>query len=362
MKFIKDNIKIIIFLLIFIVIIILFTIFFNREVEYSVEYDYNEYHVKESYNKNDDMYSFNIVNGDYSYDISVQHKYTHKRKLINDVQAFDRDDYKCISIKVYDQYSNTICNKDIDYYDNKITNDIDYGNPTTYGDFSVYNDNYDYLVWDGYGFTNRRDNSKYDFLSNESYTNDLSYQFGDYIIVADYDQKREFNKLYIYNHKKNEVTSWDIKTSISFDSYFMGNIGDDLYLFDCESKIQYRMNIAKKKIKVSSKGGKAVFYDNGKTSININELYYNKKLFNNDKEINYLLFDNKLYYRYYKSDKYIRVSDLDVKDIVTRDGNNVYVLSGTKLYKYDNSDGIHLLANYFEWNFNYRNKIYVYSR
>lgn len=361
MNFIKNNIKIISFILVFIVIIILFVLFFNREVSYTVEYDYNEYHVKESYEKGSNIYAFNITTDNHSYDFAINHKYSRKRKIISDISSFDRDDYKCVSIKSYDITTNTICNKDKDYYDNIIINKDD-GKTQINQDFTLYNDNYDYMVWNGYGFTNKRDNSNYNFLSNESYSNDLSYQFGDYIIVADYDQKREFDKFYIYNHKTNKVDTWNIKTTISFDSYFMGNIGDDLYLFDVSSKTQYRMNIAKKKIKVSSKNGSAVYFDKVKSNININKLYINKLLFKYDKLYNYFIFDDKLNYTVYHSDKYVRVSDLDIKTIATYDDNSVYYISGTKLYKFDINDGQHLLADYFEFNFNYQNKIYVFSR
>ena len=361
MKFLKENIKIISFIFVFILMIILFVVFFNREVTYSIEYDKDEYHIKESYEKGSNTYSFSVTTENHSYDFAINHKYSRKRKIVNEINSFDRDEYKCVSIKAYDISTNIICNKDNDYYDNLIINK-DEGNTSISNNFTLYNDNYDYLVWNGYGFTNKRDGSTYNFLTNESYTNVLSYQFGDYIIVADYDQKREFDKFYIYNNKTKKVDSWNIKTTISYDSYFMGNIGDDLYLFDVTSKIQYRLNIAKKKIKVSSKKGEAVYFDKNKSNINVNKLYYNKMLFNYNKLYNYIVFDNKLYYTYYNSDKYIRVSDLDLKDIVTYEGNNVYFISGTKLYKFDITDGLHLLADSFEWNFDYQNKIYVYSR
>jgi hypothetical protein len=361
MTFIKNNIKIISFIVAFIVIIILFTIFLNREVTYTVEYDVNEYHIKETYTKGSSLYSFNVTTDNHEYDYAINHKYSRKRKLVSDINSFDRDDYKCVGIKAYGIESNVICNKDNDYYDNIILN-VDDGKPAITNGFAVYNDEYDFIVWNGYGFTNKRDNTTYNFLSDESYTNNLSYQFGDYIIVADYDQKREFSKFYIYNHKTNKVDEWNIKTTISFDSYFMGNIGDDLYLFDVSTKTQYRMNIAKKKIKVSSKNGEAVFFDKIKSNINVNKLYYNKILFKYDKLYNFLVFDNKLYYNYYNSNKDIRVSDLDIKDIVTYGDDSVFFISGTKLYRFNTKEGIKLLADSFEWNFDYKNKIYVYPR
>jgi hypothetical protein len=336
--------------------------FINRETNYSLEYDFNEFHIKEIYDKDRDLYTFNINTDNYNYDININHKYTNKRRIVNNISSFDRDGYKCISINVYDIDSNVICNKDNDYYDNTITIKNDNNKLYEKNNISVYSDNYDYLIWNGYGFTNINNDKTYNVLSNESYTNSLAYQFKDYILFADYDQKHEFNKFYIYNNKKKEISSWQLPFYISFDSYFLGYIGNDIYLFDVSNERELRLNIEKKKIKKVNKNGMSVFYDNGKTNINTNKLIYNQLLFKYDTLYNIFKFDDKLYYKCFNSNKYIRLSDLKVDNILYTNNDQVYYMSGNSLYSYKIGEGEQKLAESFEWNFDYLNKIYVFKR
>ena len=359
MKFIKNNIKLIAFVIILTIIVTIFIVIYNKEVNYKLEYDMNDYHVTETYYKDDNMYTFNMTKGDYSYDFSVNHKYTSKRKIINSINTFNKDNYECVSIKVFGNDTNTICHNGENYYDFLLRDEEENKSDDT---FTVYNDQYDYLVWNGYGYTNKRTNENYNFLNKESYTNSLAYQFNEYIITPNYDQQRTFNKIYIYNNKKHTIDTWNLNVDISYDSYFLGNIGEDLYLFDVTNKIEYRMNIKRKKIKIATRKEMVIYYDGKKTTINKNKLIYNKILFKYDNIYNFNLFDNTLYYRYYKSDKDIRISNLKVKDIIHKDNENVYYLSDTTLYVYNIKNGEFKLAKSFEWNFDYLNKIYVFKR
>ena len=362
MKYIKDNIKIILFIIVLIIIVVIFNIFIHRSVNYTLEYDYNDYHIVESFDKDRNMYLFNIKYQDNSYDFDLSHKYSSKRKIINNIDSFDRDDYKCISINVFDINSSTVCNKDNDYYDNEITIKNDNKLIKDVNNVSIYDDGFNYLIWTGYGFKDLLNEKEYNVLSNESYTNDLVYQFKDYIIFADYDQKREFNKFYIYDNKKKEITSWELKFSISFDSYFMGYINDDVYLFDVSNQREFRINIEKKRIKKINKNDMALYYNCGKQDINVNKLIYNKMLFEYDTVYNFNTLNNKLFYNYYKSDKNIRVSDLDISKIIYSNNDQVYYMSDNSLYSYKIGEGERKLAESFEWNFDFINKIYVFRR
>ncbi|MBR6073350.1 MAG: hypothetical protein IKP76_03410 [Bacilli bacterium] len=361
MKFIKDNFKLIIFLIVLIVLIVLFLGFFNKEVEYKLEYDLNEYHVIESYYKDDNMYTFNVSKDDYTYDYAINHKYSRKRKLITEfITDATNDDYKCLAIKVGNITTNSICSNGKDYYDHNLIESDD--NNKSDEQFKIYNYDYSYLVWNGYGYTDKNNNKDYNFLSKESYSNDLAYQFNEYIITPNYDQEHSFNKMYIYNNDKHTIEEWRLNVDISYDSYFLGNIGEDLYLFDVSNKVEYRMNIKRKKIKVATSKEMVIFYDKKRTTINKNKLIYNKILFSYDNLYNYLVFNNKIYYRYYKSDKYVRISNHDIKDIIYKSNDDVYYISGTSLYNYNPSKGETKIAESFEWNFNYMNKIFVFSR
>jgi hypothetical protein len=358
MKFIKNNIKLIIFIIVFIGIFALFNIFFNRPVDYTIEYDYSDFHVVESFVTKDEMYTFKVSNDNHTYEFAFNHKYNKFRKILNKLDSFDNNDYLCLSIGTKFAESSIICNKDNDYYDYKLNNNTE---DISGNDFTIVNNDNEYYIWNGYGITNKNTNNEYKFLSNESYTNNLYYQYKDYIIFADYDQKREFNKFYIFDNKKKTIHEWKINYTISFDSYFLGYYYDDLYLYDVTNETEYRLNIDKKKIKTVSKNGMVYYYDGEFKKINKNILIYNITPFKYNNIINYTLLDDKLYYTYYGSDVRIRITDKKVKDIIYTDINNkVYYISDDKLYSFDNNNGEQLLAKYFEWNFDYKDKIYVF--
>lgn len=361
MSFVKNNYKIIIFILIIFALVIGFIKIFNKKVSYEIEYDYEGYHVKESYNKDLKYYSFNISKDDYSFDYAFEHEYTRNRKLVEGVNSYDEDNYKCTSIKVYNTDSHIICSNKVEYYDELMNKKFNY-NQDISGDFKIYDSTYDYYIWNGYGLTNMNDNTEYKFLSKESYSNELYYQFDNYILIADYDQTHSFNKLYIFDYKKKKVDTFDLPASISFDSYFMGNIGMDVFIYDSSNKVQYQLNIQKKKMRVSTEKGKSVYFDKNQTTIDNNKLFYSKYLFKNNKIYNYSLVSNTLYYSYYNSDKIIKVTDLSIKDLVYSDGLNAYFIVDEDLYKFDHEQGLIKLANYFEWNFNYLDKIFVFAR
>ena len=362
MEYLKKNIRIVIFIVLFIVIIFIFNNIINREVNYETEYDVSGYHINEIYNKDDNKYLFKVQNDNHYYEIAVDHKYTNRRKLVKYVDKIDNNDFECVSINVYNTNSNFICNKDNEYFDNNMGKTNESSKSRDVNNVGIYSDRYDYVMWNGYGVTYLNKEKENKFLTNESYTNELAYQYNGYLLIADYDSQRVFNKFYIYNNKKKDVSSWDIPYEISFDSYFLGHIGDDVYLFDTSSKLEYRINIKKKKIKIISKDDMAVFYNGKKEQIPISNLVYNMKLFNYNSLFNFSIEGGKLYYKYYNSNKLIKISDRDIKDIVYFDDNSVYYISDTSLYSYNVNDGETKLLDSFEWNFNYHNQIYVFER
>ena len=362
MSFIKNNIRLIIFIVIILILFIIFTIYINRKIDYSIEYDKDGFKVYESFNKDLDIYKFYITKDDYKYAYTFNHKYSRSKKLVESFNYYNQDDYYCLSIKVFGGDSNIICTNGTDYTDTFKDNTKDAQEVLNNNDFIIYDNNHDYLTWNGYGFTNQIDNSTYNFLTKESYSNELYYQFDNYIIVADYDQKHSFNKIYIYDNDKKKVDSFDLKVSINYDSYFMGNIGTNVYLFDTVEKTQYQMDIKKKKIRIASSKDKSYYFDKKETKINTNQLYYNKILFKNSKLIDYFYNSKGLYYTPYDTDMDVRITDVKLDNIIYEDGQSVYYIKGNDLYKYNIYSGITKLANYFEWNFDYLNKIFVFSR
>ena len=65
-------------------------------------------------------------------------------------------------------------------------------------------------------------------------------------MIADYDNKYEFNKFYLIDIKKGKKETITSNQSISIDSYVQGSYKNDIYLFDKNNKIQYQINIKTK--------------------------------------------------------------------------------------------------------------------
>ena len=80
-----------------------------------------------------------------------------------------------------------------------------------------------------------------------------------------------------------------------------------------------------------------------------------------DKKYNYKVVKNKLYSYIDRNDYSTLISDLDVSYIVKQDKMDVYFLSKDTLYKYNPYDGLKKLMKYNEWNFNYKNMIYIFD-
>ena len=69
--------------------------------------------------------------------------------------------------------------------------------------------------------------------------------------------------------------------------------------------------------------------------------------------------DNGLYVKYLDCPSRKKISNRNVKEIVTTIQNKVYYLAGESLYYYTEETGEVEVMSYFEWNFNYKNMIFI---
>ncbi len=354
--------KVIIFIIVILVIIISYIFLFNREMNYKLDYDVNNIGVSEEYNIDTNYYKFSVKDNGSKYEFMMDKKYSTKRKLIKDVKINEVNNFKCASVKVFGNYLSSICYDGKSYVDSYIAKEKD--NPktnkiNTINDIEVYNKDYNYFIWNGYGLTNILTSKKYNFLKNEHYENDISIRFNDYIVFADYDESREFSKLYIFNYEKLKIEEFEFDYKISTDSYFNGYIDNYIYLFDRKNKCQYKIDIVKKKISISSTNDYAIGYDSKLDEVKLSDFIYSNVLFSKEELINYYINDKKLYYKYYKSNIDVLVNDT-IKDIIYYKDNKVFYLIDDSLYCYDINNGNSKLLTYFEWNFSYKNKIYIF--
>ena len=355
--------KVIIFLIVVFLIILSYIFMFNKKMNYKLEYEVNGYKVSEEYNKDTEFYTFILNNRDNEYKFMTDNKYSTKRKLIKEANIKEVDKYKCATIKVFGDFLPSICYDCESYVDSYISqekNNPDTNKINTINDIDIYNKDYNYFIWNGYGLTNILTSKKYNFLKNEHYENDISIRFNDYIIFADYDQSREYSKLYIFNYKKLKIEEFEFEYKISTDSYFNGFIDNDIYLFDRKNKCQYKIDIFKKKISISSTNDYAISYDSKLDEERLSDFIYSNVLFKKEDLVNYYIKDKNLYYKYYKTDKDILINKGDIKDIIYVSDGKVFYLIEDSLYCYDLYRGNSKLLTYFEWNFSYKKKIYIF--
>jgi len=356
-------------LIILISVIITFFVFFLYMYfsprDYQKQYKIDKINITEKYNKKNKYYYFNFEYKNKNFEYVSERKYTTKRGLINDINIKKDKEVLCIIPKseYFDTYP--LCYKDneqISYtmtpftfeHKKKVATIAD-----QYKDITInYLNNKKFLIWNYKGFNILDDEEKktINFLDNDSYKLDLVAKVDKYLLVPNYNSEHTFNKIYIIDTDKNKLDTWELDYEIYFNSYILGTHKKSVYLYDKKNQIEYELRPDKKKIK---KVKYKALIENEWQKLELSDL--NKEIkFKKDTVYNYEVINNKLYISYLGGNNKIQISKLKVKDIVYIDNDVVYYLVDDKLYMYDKLYGEVLLLNYFEWNFNYKNMIYIY--
>ena len=350
----------ILFLLVICFFVAIFVFITNKPRTYSLSYDMNEFKVLESFNIEDGFYSFKLTKDEYVFYYAINQKYTSRRQLVEKINTKEVDNYLCLNINVFNKTQDYICSDTKEYkdaYQVGLLKIEDQGRIKIYEDVDIYKKGTIY-EWNGYGFTDITTGKKINVLKNEKYDNSLSYQFENKVVFADYDHKNEFKKFYILDMETGKISTIENEESISYNSYFEGFIGNNVYLFDKNNNVQYAINLKKKKIfKTSDKEG-SVYYDGKKSSQPLKNFKYKNIIFKNDNIVNFLLKDDKLYMTYKNSDIYIKIFD-KVNHIIYSNDTKCYFLVGDTIYIYEIGKGYQKVASSLEWNFHYESQIFI---
>ena len=357
--------KMLLFIIVVIGIIGIFIYNYVKPREYEISYELGEFNVSERYDTTDQYYYFKITKDKYEYEYNLNLKYSSSRRLIKDILVSDKDSVKCIKPVIEGI-------KDLDYIcftgSMYVTKAIGLDEKSEkakkindYHNIEIYDKDKDFLVWNNKGFTNLNEKKDYNFLDKEAYDNPLCYIYKNYLIIADYDSERTFNKFYIYNNDTKKVSEFTFAFDINHDAYFMGDYDDYIYLFDKKNKVQYKIDIEKEKISKSSDSEGAFYYNLKDDTMPLNKLSYNTYTFNKDEQYNFKLDNNTLLMNYHNSKINIKVSNKEVSSILYQRDDTVYYLVKEDLYVYKVGSEEKLLLRNFEWNFSYLNKIYVFD-
>lgn len=331
--------------------------------DYVVNYKIDNYNVKEIYVKSLEKYKVFINYNDRVYPLIIDSEFKRNRKIINNIDVYENEKDSCLIINSND----IVCYKDdilVDYHlvDKYKT---DYNNEVIeeYNLNKIYNLlNKKIFIWNykGFDYLSENNNKEIEIVTKDEYDNLLTYQDDNYLIIPNYDQEYYFSELYILNKDTLSVSKIYLDYDISYTFSFLGRYKNDIYLVDHKNKIQYKINIDKKKMNISGTESKGAYYYDGSSlvKISMNKLINDNLTFRKNKKFTYKIINNTLYqiiddYKIYITDGVI--------DIISTNNDEVYYLKKNILYYYSIKHGeVKMLENY-EWNFNYKSKIFIYD-
>lgn len=338
---------------------------------YKIQYTVEEVLVIEQYDKKEKKYKFTFQKENQEFYVEFPNVYVPSKRLIQRVEVNNKEDTICILPSSSKLHLYPLCNKNGEYISYHLIKDedlipkayekeIEYMEKN-YNNFKSYALNHKkYYLWNYEGFTvlSSKEEKQIKLFKKDVYNIPLTVQVGNYLLMADYDSQYEFSKFYVINMTNDKIRELTLSNPISFDSYFLGVTNKKAYLVDKKSKTEYEIYPKRLLIdKISSNHQGRILKDDVWEPIGMNRLVNTEMAFTNKDDSRFQL-ENQTLYQIEGNTK-TRLSNNKVKEIVFDDNNTVYYLSDEKLYSYNNQEGEGLVLSNFEWNFNYKNMIYI---
>jgi hypothetical protein len=195
-------------------------------------------------------------------------------------------------------------------------------------------------------------------FNSERYSNDLMFKIDNYIVFPKYQNNYLFNTFIILDMTTGKYKEVETKYSINYDSYYVGNNKNSLYLFDNKNENLYEINYKKNKVDlVGSSIRGFIKYENGREKNAKLEEYTKDKItyFDSEEEL-VKVNNNVISYNDYE----LKYSDYDVNATIVIE-DKVYYVYKDNVYKYDKGKTT-LVCHYFELNFNSEGRIFVYIK
>lgn len=372
----KSAIVILVLFILLIVALILFIISLFKTKSYSLEYNIDKYEINENYDNKDKYYYYEITTDKITYEFIHNSEYHKEKQLIKEVKEYNDGDYTCLKVESdyittyplcsyknqlidYHLTSETLQDKLSEYY--KTPKEID----KKHDNYTIYNNNLDLLVWSYKGF-NYISEDKIKFIKifdKDIYEIPLATKINNYILIPDYEQEHNFNKVYILNLETLKVEKWKLKYDISFDSYILGINDKSIFLIDKKNQKEYELVPHKQKMRLlASSNDKGTVYEEGSINkVSMNKLVSKEHQFTYKQNYKYILKNKTLYLSYLNSSNKIKVSEKKIDKIVYSNNDEVYYLIDCTLYRYSLKYGEEKLISYSEWEFNSNNLIFINS-
>ena len=378
----------------------------SHKVEYEIKNKQNKFTINEVY-KNKKYYIL-ITSKKYKYSFELKDNFHKKKKIVSKIIEYKTKDALCIyPVIKKSNNTNIICSKNNNsyaytYYKNELSDFVidlqnkGYSNnswqeasnyQTKLDTLKIYdkniNDNtYIYIYkYNGFYTINNKSSDRIKLFKNDNYNNTLGIQLNKYYIVPNYDQKYDYKDFYIINMTNNKVKTKTYKKEISKDSYINGIIDNEIYIFDKDELKQYKIYKNGKKIKeVGNKNDGVLYYDlefktkdvytfrdeeiTFKTFKDyISKVEQNtslKYIKNNDDTYYYQTKNNNVYYYNTNNKQKVLLFNKKISDFILID-DTIYFISEDTLYSYNINEGSKKLVTYSELEFNYKNRIAIYT-
>ena len=360
-------------LLIIILIIAPVLFFLFQRKDYTVTYSVNGYEITESYHKEEDYYSFIIKKGETERFAIVYNQHFSSKKNIDQITEYQTETESCITISSNKVRIEPLCTKEetqISYHlvSDEMKEKLGVTSETkedtiltTYNNINVYHyRNHDYYIWNYRGFYHINENTteNIQLFHKDIYNPTLITQVNDTLVIPDYNADYYFDKVILLDMNTGRTTTWTLETSIYFDSAVLGVYQGELYNIDKHEKTEWQLNIAKQKqerVKKKKKGGK--IYDHEWTNVTMNRLLYQENTFKGTTILEYNIKEDGLYAIF--DNHQMKIRESAPSKILSNTDNTVYYLVNDNVYSYNKEEGEKLLLNYFEWNFNSENVIFI---
>ncbi|MDD2207887.1 MAG: hypothetical protein PHG03_05340 [Bacilli bacterium] len=361
-----------ILIFIFVFVFYLFILFIPKN--HTVIYKINDFEVNETYFLEEKKYQIIINYNNQKYPLIFSEKYNKSRKIVDSIKEVIHEDEKCLSVDI-NEIIYPICYKNNNLVDFRLlTKEIQQNYSDliidksdsiidTYQSTNIYNyNNKKYYIWNyrGYDYLNDKENTSIKLLTEDNYYNLLSFKSNRYILTPNYDKEYYFDSFFVIDNKKEELYDLKLDTEISYSSYYLGEIKNEIYLVDKKNYKEYKININKNKIKViGTKNINGIIYTDKWEDISLKKLVNNEYVFPKKENYNYQIIDEKLYLNI--EDNLTLLSNNKTKTIIYINNDEVYYLVGDVLYLFNPTLGEVKLLENNEWNFNYENKIFIFD-
>lgn len=354
---------------IFVVLLSILIILVFVPKSYTKKYKIDSYNILEKYDNKKKRYSLEISKDNLIYDFNFDSKRIGK-KILKSINTYENNNTKCIALNIKKDIKNVLCKKDNEDIDYHLVKDFDFKEYQvstnsmfdSYKNINIHNLlNNKYLIWNYNSFIYLDNNKKEEIklFNNDYYNISLARVFKDYLIIPNYDSGYNYKELIVINLKNLKKEVWNLNFEVSFESYILGTYQNDIYLVDKKNKVEYKLDFKKRDMKVIAADNQEglILRNNNFERISMYRLVNNNLDFDYGYDQNYELDNSKLYLQT-KNNK-ILVTNNHVSKIVYQDSNVIYYLVGDKLYYYDRFIGEELVLDYFEFNFNNDNNIFI---